>query len=348
MVNSYASDELYHWGVKGMKWGIRRYQNKDGSLTAAGQKRYNKEMQKAQNEQRILANKKRTQEKMDRLESIRKKNAEDREALSGKSKGSGESSGKKSVSEMTDAELSAHNQRLRMEKETLELQSRINQLTPQKVSRGQQFIDKYGANIVKTLWNDIAKNNINKAISDRLGVPESELDKLKKEAETWKAKASIAKDKKNYRDDTEKYQKAEERRERERKEAEERREREQKAAEDNGKNESGNNQQKTKANSQSSSNSRSVGNTSKVEKDSNSNSNSNTNTTSKSTTDKTTNSSSKPKASGSSDQYISYYSNYGEKWYRKKSRSARTTTIDMKTAIDNGEVWIMDNVYDRD
>ena len=32
--------ELYHWGVKGMKWGVRRYQNKDGSLTNAGQKRY--------------------------------------------------------------------------------------------------------------------------------------------------------------------------------------------------------------------------------------------------------------------------------------------------------------------
>lgn len=31
--------ELYHWGVKGMKWGVRRYQNKDGSLTAAGKKR---------------------------------------------------------------------------------------------------------------------------------------------------------------------------------------------------------------------------------------------------------------------------------------------------------------------
>lgn len=34
------STELIHYGIKGMKWGVRRYQNKDGSLTAAGKKRY--------------------------------------------------------------------------------------------------------------------------------------------------------------------------------------------------------------------------------------------------------------------------------------------------------------------
>ena len=33
-------DELYHHGVKGQKWGIRRYQNADGTLTSAGKARY--------------------------------------------------------------------------------------------------------------------------------------------------------------------------------------------------------------------------------------------------------------------------------------------------------------------
>lgn len=35
--------ELSHWGIKGMKWGRRRFQNTDGSLTPAGRERYRKE-----------------------------------------------------------------------------------------------------------------------------------------------------------------------------------------------------------------------------------------------------------------------------------------------------------------
>lgn len=34
-------DELYHHGIKGQKWGVRRFQNEDGTLTPEGQKRYN-------------------------------------------------------------------------------------------------------------------------------------------------------------------------------------------------------------------------------------------------------------------------------------------------------------------
>ena len=36
--------ELYHHGIKGMRWGVRRYQNEDGSLTEAGKKRYAKDI----------------------------------------------------------------------------------------------------------------------------------------------------------------------------------------------------------------------------------------------------------------------------------------------------------------
>ncbi len=37
-----ADDELRHWGIPDMKWGIRRFQNKDGSLTPEGRIRYGK------------------------------------------------------------------------------------------------------------------------------------------------------------------------------------------------------------------------------------------------------------------------------------------------------------------
>lgn len=53
-------NELEHFGIKGMKWGIRRYQNLDGSLTEAGKKRQRKlaesEIKTIENRHRITLN----------------------------------------------------------------------------------------------------------------------------------------------------------------------------------------------------------------------------------------------------------------------------------------------------
>lgn len=46
------NEELYHYGVKGMRWGVRRYQNPDGTLTAAGRKQYRSDKKTLREEKR--------------------------------------------------------------------------------------------------------------------------------------------------------------------------------------------------------------------------------------------------------------------------------------------------------
>ena len=53
----YVDDSLEHSGILGMKWGIRRYQNEDGSLTEAGKLRYGKKAASEYYKQHKISNK---------------------------------------------------------------------------------------------------------------------------------------------------------------------------------------------------------------------------------------------------------------------------------------------------
>lgn len=104
--------ELYHHGVKGMKWGVRRYQRKDGTLTNAGKKRYNMSD--------------------DAREASRLR--------------------RKSVSEMSNAELRKLNERVQLEQQ-------YSRLNPNAIQRGIKIVAATAAAMgtVMNLYNNSDK-----------------------------------------------------------------------------------------------------------------------------------------------------------------------------------------------
>lgn len=149
-------NELMHWGIKGMKWGVRRYQNKDGSLTPAGKKRYDNEMAKLKEEEKIAKNKLRTQAKLNKLDEKRK----EIEALkSGKPiTKSTKRSSKPSVKDMSDEELRQTVNRLLMEQQ-------YAKLNPQQVSAGQKFVKKVMNDVVAPAATEVGKNVLKDAMT---------------------------------------------------------------------------------------------------------------------------------------------------------------------------------------
>jgi hypothetical protein len=178
--------ELYHHGVTGMKWGVRRYQNKDGSLTNAGKRRYGTKA----NFERVQAAKKAAAKANSKQAKARKKANERTAAEIAKyrkkagikdpaaEKAIQAKPHKKTMAEMTDEELMSAINRKRLEQQ-------YAQLHPQKVSKGKQFMDSLANDVLIPTAKTVGKDFAIKKAKDYLGLNEKDdsLGALKKEVE---------------------------------------------------------------------------------------------------------------------------------------------------------------------
>ena len=193
-----SESELYHHGIRGMKWGIRRYQNADGSLTAAGKKRYinpdgtlnkrgqkyyAKESERLKNERRKLTNQKKTNAQFEKLDAKRKANADLKDQLNPKKP---ETPKKKSISEMSDEELNEAISRARME-------DAYRQLRPEPVNEKSAFMKKFVKDVATPALMDAGKKALSKMVENAMKdkVDPNSYEALKKKYDTLTIKKKL-------------------------------------------------------------------------------------------------------------------------------------------------------------
>lgn len=137
--------EIYHSGVKGMKWGVRRYQNADGSLTAAGKKR--RSLGEVIRDHQIAKKRKAALEKARQTKIANKQAAEKR--------AKDIEAGKIKPKDMTEAELNARISRLNLEKTYTDAIRNSKQTT-----MGSRFTSKFKESLVDKLADNVGADLI--------------------------------------------------------------------------------------------------------------------------------------------------------------------------------------------
>ena len=141
-------NELTHHGIKGQKWGVRRFQTKSGGLTSAGKKRYGvgKDASKSDKE----STKKVESAKSSVTKSKKEKHEVHEDYVRAHTK--------KPVSALSDKELREINNRLQAEK-------MYNDLNPKKKSLGRKFLDDFILPAAKDIGREYTKKYMKEGVS---------------------------------------------------------------------------------------------------------------------------------------------------------------------------------------